>query len=51
MQRRKFLSSAGAALAAGAAAVPTLTQAQTAYQAALQSGAQILQHSLLDYLR
>ena len=30
MQRRKFLSSAGAALAAGAAAVPTLTQAQTA---------------------
>ena len=28
-----------------------LTQAQTAYQAALQSGAQTLQHSLLDYLR
>ena len=31
--------------------VVKLTQAQTAYQAALQSGAQILQHSLLDYLR
>ena len=28
-----------------------LTQAQTAYQAALQSGAQTLQHSLLDYVR
>ena len=28
-----------------------LTKAQTAYQAALQSGAQMLQHSLLDYLR
>ena len=31
--------------------VVKLTQAQTAYQAALQSGAQLLQHSLLDYLR
>jgi len=31
--------------------VVKLTQAQTAYQAALQSGAQILQSSLLDYLR
>jgi flagellar hook-associated protein 3 FlgL len=31
--------------------VVKLTQSQTAYQAALQSGAQILQHSLLDYLR
>ena len=31
--------------------VVKLTQAQTAYQAALQSGAQILQHSLLDYIR
>ena len=31
--------------------VVKLTQAQTAYQAALQSGAQTLQHSLLDYLR
>ena len=30
MQRRKFLTSAGASLAAGAAAIPTLTQAQTA---------------------
>ena len=30
MQRRKFLTSAGATLAAGAAAIPTLTQAQTA---------------------
>jgi len=30
MQRRKFLSSAGAGLAAGAAALPSLTQAQTA---------------------
>ena len=30
MQRRKFLSSAGAGLAAGAAAIPTLSQAQTA---------------------
>jgi TRAP-type mannitol/chloroaromatic compound transport system substrate-binding protein len=30
MQRRKFLTSAGAGLAAGAAAIPTLTQAQTA---------------------
>ncbi len=30
MQRRKFLASAGAALAAGAATAPTLTQAQTA---------------------
>ena len=28
-----------------------LTQAQATYQAALQSGAQLLQHSLLDYLR
>jgi flagellar hook-associated protein 3 FlgL len=28
-----------------------LSQTQTAYQAALQSGAQILQTSLLDYLR
>ena len=28
-----------------------LTQTQTAYQAALQSGAQLLQHSLLDYLK
>ena len=31
--------------------VVKLTQTQTAYQAALQSGAQLLQHSLLDYLR
>lgn len=31
--------------------VVKLTQAQTAYQAALQSGAQILNTSLLDYLR
>lgn len=31
--------------------VVQLTKAQTAYQAALQSGAQMLQHSLLDYLR
>lgn len=31
--------------------VVKLTQAQTAYEAALQSGAQILKHSLLDYLR
>ncbi len=31
--------------------VVKLTKAQTAYQAALQSGAQMLQHSLLDYLR
>ena len=30
MQRRKFLTSAGAGLAAGAAATPTLTEAQTA---------------------
>ena len=30
MQRRKFLTSAGATLAAGAAAIPALTQAQTA---------------------
>ena len=30
MQRRKFLTSAGATLAAGAAALPTLAQAQTA---------------------
>ncbi len=30
MQRRKFLSSAGAGLAAGAAVIPTLSQAQTA---------------------
>ena len=30
MQRRKFLTSAGAGLAAGVAAVPSLTQAQTA---------------------
>ncbi|MBL0125488.1 MAG: TRAP transporter substrate-binding protein [Betaproteobacteria bacterium] len=30
MQRRKFLTSAGASLAAGATAIPTLTQAQTA---------------------
>ena len=29
MQRRKFLTSAGAGLAAGAAAIPSLTQAQT----------------------
>jgi flagellin-like hook-associated protein FlgL len=28
-----------------------LTQTQTAYQAALQSGGQILSQSLLDYLR
>jgi flagellar hook-associated protein 3 FlgL len=28
-----------------------LTQTQATYQAALQSGAQLLQHSLLDYLR
>jgi len=28
-----------------------LTQTQTAYQAALQSGAQLLQHSLLDYIQ
>ena len=30
MQRRKFLTSAGAGLAAGAAVIPTLTSAQTA---------------------
>ena len=30
MQRRKFLSSAGAGLAASAAVIPTLTSAQTA---------------------
>src|SRR5205085_1956426 len=31
--------------------VVKLTQAQTAYQAALQSGAQMLHTSLLDYLK
>ena len=30
MQRRKFLTSAGAGLAAGAAAIPALSQTQTA---------------------
>ena len=34
-----------------ASTVVKLTQAQTAYQAALESGSKILQLSLLDYIR